>query len=176
MFHSFFPKPKLFFLSFAVYALAMVVAWYVAGDRLQFLSLGPLFGVESAQQLEPGIAPDVDIPTGQTAAPEGTGESWADPQTFWFYQYMLTAIALFVGFWMWYAPHPWQLWSVAGSALIFFTNWFLVQLDVMINEWFGTSTTSSSRRCPSRARLTGATIIWASQRSCRSRLSMCSWR
>jgi peptide/bleomycin uptake transporter len=137
MFHSFFPKPKLFFLSFAVYALAMVVAWYVAGDRLQFLSLGPLFGVESAQQLEPGIAPDVDIPTGQTAAPEGTGESWADPQTFWFYQYMLTAIALFVGFWMWYAPHPWQLWSVAGSALIFFTNWFLVQLDVMINEWFG---------------------------------------
>ena len=36
------------------------------------------------------------------------------------------------------APHPWQKWSVAGSALIFFVNFFLVQLDVMINEWFGT--------------------------------------
>jgi ABC-type long-subunit fatty acid transport system fused permease/ATPase subunit len=26
MFHSFFPKPKLFFLSFAIYALVMVIA------------------------------------------------------------------------------------------------------------------------------------------------------
>jgi peptide/bleomycin uptake transporter len=110
----------------------------VAGDRLQFLSLGPLFGVESAATLDArGIAPDVELPSSETVAQQEADTGWADPQTFWFYQYMLTAIALFVGFWMWYAPHPWQLWSVAGSALIFFTNWFLVQLDVMINEWFG---------------------------------------
>ncbi|WP_375571767.1 peptide antibiotic transporter SbmA [Ahrensia marina] len=137
MFHSFFPKPKLFFLSFAVYALALVIGWYTFGDRLQFLSIGPVFGVESVAPLEPGIAPDVEVPSEETTAPAEVEEGWADPQTFWFYQYMLSAIALFVGFWMWYAPHPWQLWSVAGSALIFFTNWFLVQLDVMINEWFG---------------------------------------
>jgi len=137
MFHSFFPKPKLFFLSFAVYALALVIGWYTVGDRLQFLSIGPVFGVESVAQLEPGIAPDVEVPSEEITAPAEVEEGWADPQTFWFYQYMLSAIALFVGFWMWYAPHPWQLWSVAGSALIFFTNWFLVQLDVMINEWFG---------------------------------------
>jgi peptide/bleomycin uptake transporter len=137
MFHSFFPKPKLFFLSFAIYAIVMVVLWQVAGDRLQFLSLGPVFGVESAATLEPGIAPDVELPGSEAVAPQEADTGWADPQTFWFYQYMLVAIALFVGFWMWYAPHPWQLWSVAGSALIFFTNWFLVQLDVMINEWFG---------------------------------------
>jgi peptide/bleomycin uptake transporter len=36
------------------------------------------------------------------------------------------------------SPHTWARWSVAGSALIFFVNWFLVQLDVMINSWFGT--------------------------------------
>lgn len=137
MFHSFFPKPKLFFLSFALYALALVIGWYTFGDRLQFLSIGPVFGVESVTQLEPGIAPDVEVPSEEITAPAEVEEGWADPQTFWFYQYMLSAIALFVGFWMWYAPHPWQLWSVAGSALIFFTNWFLVQLDVMINEWFG---------------------------------------
>jgi peptide/bleomycin uptake transporter len=137
MFHSFFPKPKLFFLSFAIYALVMIIAWNVGGDRLQFLSLGPLFGVEGAATLDAGVAPDIELPSSETVAQQEADTGWADPQTFWFYQYMLTAIALFVGFWMWYAPHPWQLWSVAGSALIFFTNWFLVQLDVMINEWFG---------------------------------------
>ena len=30
-----------------------------------------------------------------------------------------------------------RVWSVAGSALIVFVTWFQVQLDVMINEWFG---------------------------------------
>lgn len=144
MFHSFFPKPKAFFLSFAVYALVMVVLWQVAGERFSFLSLGPLFGVETIEAVPDGIAPDapvggpsLDAETG-APLPQMQDETWVDPGTFWFYQYMLVAIALFVGFWMWYAPHPWQLWSVAGSALIFFTNWFLVQLDVMINEWFGT--------------------------------------
>ncbi|MEM6381451.1 MAG: peptide antibiotic transporter SbmA [Pseudomonadota bacterium] len=142
MFHSFFPKPKVFFSSFAIYALAMVIFWYAAGQNMQFLSFGPLFGVETMQAIPDGIAPDVpatgDTADAQTGEPAAAAESWTSPETFWFYQYMLTAIALFVGFWMWYAPHPWQLWSVAGSALIFFTNWFLVQLDVMINEWFGT--------------------------------------
>ncbi|MFK7792393.1 MAG: peptide antibiotic transporter SbmA [Devosiaceae bacterium] len=137
MFHSFFPKPKQFFLSFAIYAIAMVIAWYAIGDRLQFLSLGPLFGVESVATVDPGVAPDVQVPAGEAVTADVVEERWANPETFWFYQYMLTAMALFVAFWMWYAPHPWQLWSVAGSALIFFTNWFLVQLDVMINEWFG---------------------------------------
>jgi peptide/bleomycin uptake transporter len=143
MFHSFFPKPKLFFLSFAIYAISMVVLWQVAGDRLQFLSLGPVFGVETVEAVPDGIAPDIPIGgeslDAETGEPLGEvqDEAWVSPEVFWFYQYMLSAIALFVGFWMWYAPHPWQLWSVAGSALIFFTNWFLVQLDVMINEWFG---------------------------------------
>lgn len=137
MFHSFFPKPKLFFLSFAVYSLVMIIAWSTLGERLQFLSLGPLFGVESVTPLDPGVAPDVQVPGEEGVEPAEAEEGWANAETFWFYQYMLAAIALFVGFWMWYAPHPWQLWSVAGSALIFFTNWFLVQLDVMINEWFG---------------------------------------
>ena len=143
MFHSFFPKPKLFFLSFAAYALAMVIFWYAAGQTMQFLSLGPLFGVETVQAVPDGIAPEVpiggeslDAETGEPLA-EVQEEVWVSPETFWFYQYMLVAIGAFVAFWMWYAPHPWQWWSVAGSALIFFTNWFLVQLDVMINEWFG---------------------------------------
>src|SRR5690606_23659880 len=63
-------------------------------------------------------------------------QSWA--VGFWFYQYFIASILLFAGAWSRLSPHPWQRWSLWGSALILFVNWFLVQLDVMINEWFGT--------------------------------------
>jgi peptide/bleomycin uptake transporter len=32
----------------------------------------------------------------------------------------------------------WLAWSILGSALILFATWYRVQLDVQINEWFGT--------------------------------------
>jgi peptide/bleomycin uptake transporter len=32
----------------------------------------------------------------------------------------------------------WWPWSILGSALILFATWYRVQLDVQINEWFGT--------------------------------------
>jgi peptide/bleomycin uptake transporter len=32
----------------------------------------------------------------------------------------------------------WLPWSVLGSALILFATWYRVELDVQINEWFGT--------------------------------------
>jgi len=32
----------------------------------------------------------------------------------------------------------WLAWSVLGTALILYTTWYRVQLDVRINEWFGT--------------------------------------
>ena len=73
---------------------------------------------------------------------------WGDPtglsglfgigeRTVWVYLYTFLAYAAFALFWMRFRPHPWSLWSVAGSALIVFVTWFQVQLDVMINEWFG---------------------------------------
>ncbi|HYF21414.1 MAG TPA: SbmA/BacA-like family transporter, partial [Ramlibacter sp.] len=31
----------------------------------------------------------------------------------------------------------WWHWSILGSALILFATWYRVQLDVQINEWFG---------------------------------------
>ena len=73
---------------------------------------------------------------------------WGDPsglsgligveeRTVWSYIYGFLCYAGFAIFWMRYSPHRWSLWSVAGSALIVFVTWFQVQLDVMINEWFG---------------------------------------
>lgn len=61
-----------------------------------------------------------------------------DPQRAWLYQYNAICYGAFAAFWLKWAPHPWAKWSVAGSALIVFATWFQVQLDVMINEWFGT--------------------------------------
>ena len=77
-----------------------------------------------------------------------TASSWGDPtgisgligveeKTTWLYIYTGLSYVVFVGFWMRFRPHKWARWSVAGSALIIFVTWFQVQLDVMINRWFG---------------------------------------
>ena len=129
MFPSFFPQPKLFFGSFALYAIGAVLLWYSAAiDWGGALSLGQLFGFDYPEAI--GTDVEDSVREAYNAAEVAAG-------TFWFYQYFLVVMGAFVAFWMWYAPHPWQRWSVAGSALIFFVNFFLVQLDVMINEWFG---------------------------------------
>ncbi|MEM1276165.1 MAG: peptide antibiotic transporter SbmA [Pseudomonadota bacterium] len=61
-----------------------------------------------------------------------------DPARVWLYEYNFLCYAAFAAFWIWLVPHPWARWSVGGSAVIVFATWFQVQLDVMINEWFGT--------------------------------------
>ncbi|WP_127596344.1 peptide antibiotic transporter SbmA [Nitratireductor alexandrii] len=130
MFVSFFPKPKQLFVSAALWTLFGVLFWYVVARGWGgALSLGGVFGY--------GFPPA--LPDGADDAAKAAFEAARSPALeFWFYQYFIVLIAAFVGFWMVYSPHPWQRWSLAGSALILFVNWFLVQLDVMINEWFGT--------------------------------------
>jgi peptide/bleomycin uptake transporter len=130
MFVSFFPLPKVFFTSAALWALFCVLFWYfVAKGWGSTLSLGGLVGYGYPPPLAEGA---------DEAATALFQEAQANAVGFWFYQYFIIAILLFVGVWMRLSPHTWARWSVAGSALIFFVNWFLVQLDVMINSWFGT--------------------------------------
>jgi len=61
-----------------------------------------------------------------------------EPSRVWLYEYTAISYGLFVLGWLRMTDHKWALWSVGGSALIVFATWFQVQLDVMINEWFGT--------------------------------------
>lgn len=130
MFVSFFPRPKLLFSSAAIWALFCILFWYfVARDWGPTLSLGGLVGYGYLPSLPEGADE-----AARTAFDEQ--QSWA--VGFWFYQYFIISILLFAGAWSRLSPHPWQKWSLWGSALILFVNWFLVQLDVMINEWFGT--------------------------------------
>lgn len=113
MFQSFFPKPKLFFISFVLWSALAVGLWYGgAGDFGQTLF---------------GAYPEDSI--------LGMGH-FTTPDFIWFYIYYAVATALFAAFWFWKNPHPWQLWSILGTALILFATYINVQLQVALNNWY----------------------------------------
>lgn len=129
MFHSFFPKPKLFFLSAVLWAAVAMAAWYLfVRDLGASLSLGALFGYGFPAPLAEGA---------DEAAQAGFNQALSFATDIWVYQYMLVCGALFCWFWARTAPHKWYRWSVIGSSVIIFVTWFQVQVDVMINNWFG---------------------------------------
>jgi peptide/bleomycin uptake transporter len=108
MFVSFFPRPKMFFLSAAIWiALAMAV-WY--GDVQNFF-------------------PEVDQPVGLGTFVTSSALS--------FDFYFAICALIFAGAWILYSPHPWARWSILGTALILFTSYFQVQVSVAINSWYG---------------------------------------
>jgi peptide/bleomycin uptake transporter len=51
------------------------------------------------------------------------------------YLYYTVSVLIFAGLWMIFAPHPWQRWSILGSAGILFSTYFSVQVSVAINNW-----------------------------------------
>lgn len=116
MFGSFFPQPRLFVLSFIVWTTLSVLLWYGIGDDLG-RALGFLDGYD------PKAPPVI-----------GLGH-FTTPDFIWFYVYVLIFAGAFTGFWFWYAPHPWQMWSVVGSILILFSTYYSVQVSVAINNW-----------------------------------------
>jgi peptide/bleomycin uptake transporter len=96
--------------------------WYgVARDLGPALSLGGLVGFPYPPPDANAAAVDVET-----------------ARNIWLFQYMIVAEAVFVGLVGWLMPHRWHWWSVGVSAVLVFALWFQVQLDVMINNWFGT--------------------------------------
>lgn len=156
MFNSFFPRPKLYFLSAVLWALACVLGWYFAAkDMGPQLSMGSVFGVEYPAELPefaepPELTPEqmeelTEAEVAKRAADQAAQqamvaeheEATESALDVWFYQYQALAYVLFALVWMIIAKHPWARWSVLGSCLIIFVVWFQVHIDVMINEWFG---------------------------------------
>lgn len=117
MFLSFFPKPKIFFLSVVLWSLLAVLLWYGA-----VRDLGGLFGM--------GPLPDGAEPV------IGVSAFWS-ASFLWFYAYFIVVSGLFAGVWFVVSPHRWQGWSILGSALILFVTYFQVQVSVAINNWYG---------------------------------------
>lgn len=118
MFQSFFPNPiRLFFGSVALWSAIAIGAWYAGGSQWG-RALGLLYPAPDAP---PIIGPSLFV---------------SGPFV-WFYIYYVVAVGLFAAVWMTLRPHPWQLWSILGSAFILFTTYFQVQVSVAINAWYG---------------------------------------
>jgi len=117
MFKSFFPRPALFFSSVVIWSALAILLWFGEGHdwllHLTFFSHG------------------ADTPLPNNAL------RFIAPPSLAFYLYYLVVVALFAGFWFLFSPHPWQRWSVLGSALIIFVTWFSVQVGVAVNAWYG---------------------------------------
>src|SRR6201992_3343390 len=108
MFVSFFPRPKAFFISAAIWIALAMGGWYGFVQHL---------------------LPD-------TEAPIGLG-TFVPPSALGFDAYFLVCTLIFAGAWQLYAPHPWARWSVLGTALILFNSYFQVQVSVAVNSWYG---------------------------------------
>ncbi len=131
MFASFFPKPRLLFASAVVWTLVCMALWYLFARELgEQLSLGWLIGYPFPAPLPAG--------TSDQAALKAMTIARDTAIDIWLYQYMIVAGAIFAVFWRWFSPHRWYWWSVVVASIILFVVWFQVQLDVLINNWFGT--------------------------------------
>ena len=117
MFVSFFPQPKLFFTSAALWSLAAILFWFFGGEQL-----GAVFGLPPAAA---GAQPIV-----------GIAVLWST-SFLWFYIYFAFCVLAFYAFWRWYSPHPWQNWSILVAAFILFLIYFNVQISVAVNDWYG---------------------------------------
>jgi peptide/bleomycin uptake transporter len=113
VFHSFFPKPKLFFTSAVVWAFFAILGWYLVVE-----GLGRSWGYVMPEQ-EP-----YDL------------SYFLVPANLFFYAYLASCMVLFGGIWTVLAKdHPWKLWSIWGSLLIIAVTYFGVQISVVINNF-----------------------------------------
>jgi peptide/bleomycin uptake transporter len=117
MFKSFFPSPRLFFSSAAAWSLFCVLLWFFAAKYW-----GQYFGLENPPEgAEPIIGAAVFV----------------SKPFFWFYIYYAAIAAIFAAAWWRLSPHPWFRWSVLGTCLIIFLTYFMVEMNVAINAWYG---------------------------------------
>jgi peptide/bleomycin uptake transporter len=117
MFVSFFPSPKAFFTSAALWSLAAVLFWFFVAKNS-----GVYFGLPNP--------PETDEPIIGVFA-------LVSKPFIWFYIYYILVVGIFSCVWWSISKHPWFLWSVLGSALIIFLNYFSVEMSVAVNAWYG---------------------------------------
>jgi len=117
MFHSFFPRPKVFFLSAFAFFLVALGIWYSGADGLA--SKFALFGADLSE------------------LPEGERPPFFTIEKVWVYQFIIATSVLFCVVWAFIERHRWFLWSVLGSTFILVFTYFMVQFSVWINDWYG---------------------------------------
>jgi peptide/bleomycin uptake transporter len=118
LFKSFFPNPKLFFLSAVLWTMVCGFVWFGIVGNWQ----GALNFFGSFVTTQPG--PDGRPP-------------FLTPQRLYIYSFLIISGILFSIFWTFYSDHRWRAWSVWGSTLIVLSYYFNVQIDVYLNDWYG---------------------------------------
>jgi peptide/bleomycin uptake transporter len=117
MFRSFFPNPKVFFTSAALWSLFGIFFWMFAAKNW-----GSSIGLPDFPEGTPPII--------------GPMALISAPHIYFFLYFSIFALS-FSLFWKFFSPHEWFNWSVLGSALIIFVTYFQVQISVSINDWYG---------------------------------------
>ena len=117
MFESFFPKPKLFLVTLLLWLAFVIFIYYSIGQ-----SLGELIGFQFSDEGAPTVI--------------GLGY-FVTPEFLWFDFYYIISTLIFFGFWAYYSPHKWQIWSILGSSVLILMAYLTVQVSVVINAWYG---------------------------------------
>lgn len=117
MFRSFFPNPKLFFLSALGWTTFAFIVWFTVGDQLQ-----------AALNLGAGASTELD----KTGRPP-----FLTPDKIWTYQYIIMWAIGYCVMWWFIARNSWYWWSVVGSTFLVLSTYFSVQLGVWLNNFFG---------------------------------------
>ena len=115
MFRSFFPTPKLFFLSVLGWFLLVLAVWHGYA-----IDLGPRMAIVAPPEIIPGERPP-----------------FMTQDKAWVYVYIVLSALLFCIGWLFYGRHRWYAWSVVGSAVILVVTYFMVQVGVWLNTWYG---------------------------------------
>jgi peptide/bleomycin uptake transporter len=115
---SFFPNPKLFFSSAVLWTVFCGAIWFLFLQNWQ-------------------VANAFFANFGSTA-PDSVGRvPFLTPARLYIYAFIIISGILFSTFWTVFSNHEWRFWSVWGSTFIIIGNYFNVQNDVFINEWYG---------------------------------------
>jgi peptide/bleomycin uptake transporter len=118
VFKSFFPNPKYFFLSALLWAFVCGAAWFLF---VQDWSVGKQF-FQTIGYTQPGV--DGRPP-------------FLIPERLYIYTFIILSGVIFATFWTFVSDNKWKLWSVWGSTTIVIGQYFNVQNDVFINDWYG---------------------------------------
>lgn len=115
MFQSFFPQPKYFFSSLAVWSGFLILVWYSFGK-----TIGETLGFDLTE----------------TETVIGLGH-FVTSEFLWFDIFFAFGALVFFFVWRSRSPHGWQIWSILGSALLIYLSYASVQVSVVINAWYG---------------------------------------
>jgi len=117
MFASFFPRPKWFFLSAFLWFLLALAIWHLGAQDLaeKFAFLGK------------------DLPE----LAEGERAPFMTAEKSWVYQFIIATSVLFAILWAFIGRNRWYWWSVGGTTFILVFTYFMVQISVRLNTWYG---------------------------------------